>query len=125
MSAVRVVSPAFVIKIASFEAFALFVMVNMELPWVVLPMPTVPFGCKYNCDVLTPMLPWMPRFATGELVPMPTRPPFVTTKLVWVEEPTANAGPEMPFGFTESWAHGVVVPTPTVPSLAKATFTAP
>ncbi len=50
--------------------------------------------------------------ALGVAVPTPTFPPFVTTKFVTVEEPIANAGPAMPFGFMESCAHGVEVPIP-------------
>ncbi len=52
--------------------------------------------------------------ATGLLVPIPTFPPFVTMKFVIVDEPIAKLGQEMPFGFTESCAHGVVVPTPNL-----------
>jgi hypothetical protein len=47
--------------------------------------------------------------------PIEVFPALSITKLVFVDEPTANAGPEIPFGFTESWAHGVVVPMPTFP----------
>src|SRR3989344_3907177 len=46
----------------------------------------------------------------GLAVPIPTFPPFVTTRFVAVEDPMANDGPEMPFGFTESWAQGEGVP---------------
>jgi hypothetical protein len=51
----------------------------------------------------------------GVVVPIPTFPPFVTTKLVAVELPTTNAGPVIPSGFTESWPQGVVEPKPTLP----------
>ena len=60
-------------------------------------------------------LPVTSRVCVGPERPIPTFPPFVTTKFVAVEEPIAKEGPEMPFGFTESWAHGDVVPTPTFP----------
>ena len=53
--------------------------------------------------------------ADGLDVPIPTFPALSTMNLVPVEEPTANAGPVMPFGFIESWAHGLVVPTPILP----------
>ncbi len=43
---------------------------------------------------------------------MPTFPAFVTMKFVAVEEPMTKEGPVMPFGFTESCAHGVEVPRP-------------
>src|SRR3989344_6639117 len=52
----------------------------------------------------------------GVVVPIPTFPPFVTMKFVAVEEPMTNDGPEMPFGFTESSAHGEVVPNPRFPT---------
>ena len=63
--------------------------------------------------------------APGEVVPTPTLPALVTTKLVAVEEPIANEGPTMPFGFIESCAHGDVVPIPTFPfpnTLKSVTF---
>ncbi len=64
----------------------------------------------------------VPRAATGKLpvlpetvslmfdvlaVPIPTFPPFVTIKLVAVDEPITKDGPVIPFGFTDSCAHGV------------------
>jgi hypothetical protein len=57
----------------------------------------------------------MERSEPGEEVAIPILPAFVTMKLVAVDEPMAKAGPVMPFGFTESFAHGVVVPMPTEP----------
>ncbi len=62
------------------------------------------------CDVLPPATSRRP---TGSLVPMPTYPPFVTAKLVALDEPITNEGPEMPFGFIDSCAHGVEVPSPS------------
>jgi hypothetical protein len=47
---------------------------------------------------------------------MPTRPPLFTRKYVAEDEPTANAGPLMPLGFTESKPHGVDEPTPSAPA---------
>ena len=64
----------------------------------------------------TPAIALIANVALGDVVPTPTLPPFVTMKLVCVEEPIANAGPLIPFGFTESSAHGVVVPTPRKPA---------
>jgi len=52
----------------------------------------------------------------GSAVPIPTLPPFVTTKFVAVEEPITNAGPLIPFGLTESKPQGLVVPIPTFPA---------
>jgi len=51
----------------------------------------------------------------GVVVPIPTLPAFVTMKLVAVEEPTANDGPVIPFGFTERSAQGDDDATPTAP----------
>ena len=49
------------------------------------------------------------------VVPIPTCPALFTINLVAVEEPIAKAGPVMPFGLTDNWAHGDVVPMPTFP----------
>src|SRR4051812_36566714 len=59
--------------------------------------------------------PCTAKVAPGEVVPMPTRPPLVTRKLVAVDEPIAKAGPERPSACIESIAHGEVVPTPICP----------
>jgi hypothetical protein len=48
----------------------------------------------------------------GFAVPIPTMPLLATVSIGAVDEPIANAGPEMPLGFTESWLHGVVEPIP-------------
>src|SRR3989344_4942651 len=55
---------------------------------------------------------------------MPTFPPFVTIKLVALDEPTTKLGapPARPFGFTERSPHGVEEAMPTLPSLLKNTF---
>ena len=55
--------------------------------------------------------------AKGLDVPIPTFPPFVTTKLVPVDDPIANAGavPSPTTGLMDSFAHGVVVPIPIDP----------
>ncbi len=57
------------------------------------------------------------RFANGEVVPMPTLPALVITKLVLVEEPTTNCGALLfkPFGLTDRSPHGVVEPMPRLP----------
>ena len=47
-------------------------------------------------------------------MPTPTFPELVTTKSVLVDEPIAKAGPEIPFGLTESCAQGVEVPSPSL-----------
>jgi len=49
------------------------------------------------------------------VVPIPTFPPLSTINFVAVDEPITNAGPVIPFGFSESCAHGDVVPMPTFP----------
>jgi hypothetical protein len=46
--------------------------------------------------------PLTSKVTLGEAVFMPTLPPFVTTRLVAEEDPTANAGPAIPDGLTES-----------------------
>ena len=67
----------------------------------------------------------MPKFATpctdnkepGVVVPMPTRPAFVTMKFVAVEEPMTNWFSALPLvGFTAKVANGLVVPIPTLPA---------
>ena len=50
---------------------------------------------------------------------MPVKPPLVTMKLATVEELMMKAGPVMPFGLMESFAHGVVVPMPMEPLVVK------
>jgi hypothetical protein len=67
---------------------------------------TMPF-CVF-VDVAT-----IANVANGEVVPRPTLPLLPTTKSVLVDEPITKAGAASPFGFTESIAHGVEVPTPT------------
>ena len=76
-------------------------------------LPTCP-GIRLMKSVLlaTVRVPGPP---IGEVVPMPTFPPFVTMKLVAVDEPITKEGPEMPFGFTERKPHGEEVPTPRKP----------
>lgn len=69
------------------------------IPWVVALPVTYEFPVTASC-------------AEGEVLPIPTRPPLFIRKYVALDEPTANAGPVIPFGFTESCAHGVVEPTP-------------
>ena len=62
-------------------------------------------------------LPWMESLVIGELVPIPTRPPLSTMKLVAVDEPITNDGIPAPraFGLTDRRPHGVVVAIPTLP----------
>ena len=72
------------------------------------PLPTCPHVCENPADE-TASRPY------GLVVLTPTRPRFVTRRLVAVEEPTANAGPVIPLGFTERSAHGEVEATPTLP----------
>ena len=62
--------------------------------------------------------PLTERSDEGVVLPIPTLPPLVTTNFVAVVDPMANAGPVMPFGLMESWAHGLVEPTPTLPLLS-------
>ncbi len=52
--------------------------------------------------------------SVGLAVPIPTYPSLPTTNFVAVDEPIANAGPVMPFGLTDNFAHGVVEPIPTL-----------
>ena len=67
-------------------------------------------------EAKSPDDPASERSVDGEVVPIPTRPPLLMTKYVALVEPTVNAGPVMPFGFTESMPHGVVEPTPRKPA---------
>src|SRR3989338_3300436 len=46
--------------------------------------PTFPFAPKMSCCVLTPRLPAMPSVATGEEVPIPSRPLFSTVSAAMV-----------------------------------------
>jgi len=51
----------------------------------------------------------------GEVVPMPTRPPFEISKNVLVDEPMTNAGPGIPLAFTDNNPQGDVEETPMLP----------
>ena len=51
----------------------------------------------------------------GVVVPAPIFPPLSIMKYVALDEPTANAGPLMPLGFTERRPHGVEEATPRAP----------
>ncbi len=67
------------------------------------------------------------KLLSGFVVPIPTNPVFATTKLVPVDEPTANAG-AVPFalvGLTDSCAQGVDVPTPTNPEFVNVVVAVP
>ncbi len=50
---------------------------------------------------------FMSKKPSGELFPIPTFPPFVTTNDVAPDDPIANDGPVIPLGLTDSCAHGV------------------
>ena len=97
-------------------------------------MPTLPLlsivksvevaHCEVDEAIVTTDMPLAP-VVVGEMnietrpavveVPMATLPPLFMRKYVADDEPMANAGPVMPFGFIENCAHGVLDPTPTRP----------
>ena len=81
---------------------------------------------KYD-PVMVVELPTIVRSAFGVDEPTPTFPPFVTTKLVPVVEPIANAGaaPLADVGLIESIAHGVDVPIPKNPAAVKVLVAVP
>ena len=61
-------------------------------------------------------LPSKSAFPNTPTEPMPTLPLFATNRLVAVEEPTTSWGAELLSGAVmESFAHGEVVPMPTLP----------
>ena len=84
-----------------------------------VPVKTIPLSAPVMVgEPVRKKSPETARAEEGEVVPIPTEPPFVTTKFVAVELPIANAGPVMPFGFIERRPHGVVVPMPILPLAA-------
>jgi hypothetical protein len=65
-------------------------------------MPPVELNVDVAVEKLMPFVLPMARSEPGVVEPMPTFPLFVTMKFVAVDDPTTNAGPDTPFGFTDS-----------------------
>jgi hypothetical protein len=71
--------------------------------------------------------PLTSRSAVGAAIPIPTFPAFVTTKLVALEDPIANAGALLfvAVGLTESNAHGDDEPWPVNPAVVNVVVPVP